>query len=324
MKNKKKKGLFKKINPGILFIAPWLIGFTVLVLWPLIQSFYFSLNTIRLRPTGRVYLFVGLDNYRDIFLKDMFFVQELISFLISTILRVPVIIVFSLIIALLLNQNLKFKGALRVLFFLPVIISSGPVMEQLISEGATSIPVLDTGTLNGIISNVLPVWLAVPFTSLFSEIIVVLWYSGVQILIFIAALQKIDSSLYEAAKMDGASKWEQFWKITLPTLRPMILLNAMYTLVVLANSGQNNIINLIYVNMFSATRGYGFASAMAWMYALIILLMIGATFLLLKEKRGYVDPLKPVISNKERRRRDRQFKKQQKNKKKLSREEQTA
>ena len=95
-------------------------------------------------------------------------------------------------------------------------------MEQLISEGATSIPVLDTGTLNGIISNVLPVWLAVPFTSLFSEIIVVLWYSGVQILIFIAALQKIDSSLYEAAKMDGASKWEQFWKITLPTLRPMI------------------------------------------------------------------------------------------------------
>lgn len=286
----KKKFSLKKINPGILFISPWLIGFVVLVIWPLIQSFYFSLNTIRLRPTGRVYMFVGFNNYRDVWLKDMFFVQELVSFLIGSLLRVPVIIVFSLIIALLLNQDLKFKGLLRVIFFMPVIISSGPVMNQLIQEGATAIPMVDMNALNTILNNALPTWLATPFMALFSEIIVVLWYSGVQILIFIAALQKIDNSLYEAAKIDGASKWESFWKITLPTLRPMILLNAIYTLVVLSNSGQNSIITLIYNNMFSATRGYGFASAMAWMYALIILVMIGATFLLLKERRTFVDP----------------------------------
>lgn len=286
----KKKFSLKKINPGILFISPWLIGFVVLVIWPLIQSFYFSLNTIRLRPTGRVYMFVGFNNYRDVWLKDMFFVQELISFLIGSLLRVPVIIVFSLIIALLLNQDLKFKGLLRVIFFMPVIISSGPVMNQLIQEGATAIPMVDMNALNTILNNALPTWLATPFMALFSEIIVVLWYSGVQILIFIAALQKIDNSLYEAAKIDGASKWESFWKITLPTLRPMILLNAIYTLVVLSNSGQNSIITLIYNNMFSATRGYGFASAMAWMYALIILVMIGVTFLLLKERRSFVDP----------------------------------
>ena len=281
------KDKIKKINPGLLFISPWLIGFILLVVWPLIQSFYFSLNTIRLRPTGRVYIFVGLNNYRDVWLKDMFFVQELIQFLISSILRVPVIVVFSLIIALLLNQDLKYKGLLRVIFFMPVIISSGPVMNQLIQEGATSIPIVDINNVNNIISSILPTWLANPFMSLFSEIIVVLWYSGVQILIFIAALQKIDRSLYEAAKMDGASKWESFWKITLPTLRPMILLNAIYTLIVLSNSGQNNIINLIYNNMFSATRGYGFASAMAWMYSIIILLMIGITYLLLRESPGY-------------------------------------
>ena len=247
---KKKKKL--RINPGLLFISPWLIGFVVLVLWPLVQSFYFRLNTIRLRPTGRVYLFVGFNNFRDVWLKDMFFVQELLTFLISTILRVPVIIVFSLIIALLLNQKLKFKGLLRVIFFMPVIISSGPVMNQLITEGATSIPLVNIGALSTVISNVLPNWLAVPFISLFSEIIVILWYSGVQLLIFTAALQKIDHSLYEAAKMDGASKWECFWKITLPTLKPMILLNAIYTIIILSNNGQNNIINLIYQNMFSA------------------------------------------------------------------------
>lgn len=301
---KKKRKL--KINPGILFISPWLIGFFLLVLWPLIQSFYFSLNTIRLRPTGRVYMFVGFNNYRDIFLKDMFFVQELLSFLISTILRVPVIIVFSLIIALLLNQDLKFKGLLRVIFFMPVIVSSGPVMNQLIQEGATSIPIVDMNALNAIINGALPTWLATPFMGLFSEIIVVLWYSGVQILIFIAALQKIDSSLYEAAKMDGASKWELFWKITLPTLKPMILLNAIYTLIVLSNNGQNNIIELIYINMFSATRGYGFASAMAWMYTLIVLLMIGITFLLLKDNPAYT--VKKTKKHKERKKLNIKFK----------------
>lgn len=282
----KKKRKFK-INPGLLFISPWLIGFVVLVLWPLIQSFYFSLNTIRLRPTGRVYMFVGLNNFRDVWLKDMFFVQELLTFLISTILRVPVIIVFSLIIALLLNQKLRFKGILRVIFFMPVIISSGPVMNQLISEGATSIPLVNVGAITTVISNILPNWLAVPFIGLFSEIIVILWYSGVQLLIFIAALQKIDRSLYEAAKMDGASQWECFWKITLPTLKPMILLNSIYTIIILSNNGQNNIIDLIYQNMFSATRGYGFASAMAWMYSIIVLVMIGVTFFLLKDNPAY-------------------------------------
>lgn len=277
------KKRIKKISPGLLFIAPWLIGFLVLVLWPLMQSFFFSLNNVRIRPTGRAFKFIGFNNYRDIFLKDMFFVQELFGFLMSTLLQVPVIVVFSLILAMLLNQDIKFKGLFRTIFFLPVIISSGPVMAQLIEQGATSIPIVDTTVIAAAISNVMPSWMATPFIGLFSQIIIILWYSGVQILIFLAGLQKIDRSLYEAAKIDGASSWECFWKITLPTLKPLILLNTVYTLVTLANSGENSIINLIYINMFSATRGYGFASAMAWMYAFVILLMLGAVLLIFKD-----------------------------------------
>lgn len=266
-----------------MFILPWLTGFLLFVFWPIIQSFYFSLNTIRLRPTGRVYRFEGFGNYQDVWLKDMLFVQELIGFLMSTILRVPVIVVFALIIAMLLNRKIKFKGLLRTIFFLPVIIASGPVMNQLISQGATSIPMMDLSTINGILFQYLPTWLASPISGLFAEIIIILWYSGVQILIFLAGLQKIDRSLYEAAKIDGGSAWECFWKITLPILKPLILLNAVYTLITLSNSGQNNIITLIYNNMFAATRGYGFASAMAWMYAIIILVMVGIIFLLFKD-----------------------------------------
>ncbi|MGO4936063.1 carbohydrate ABC transporter permease [Fundicoccus sp. Sow4_H7] len=273
----------RKAITGILFLLPWLIGFFIFVLWPLGQSFYFSLNTIRLRPTGRVYRFDGLDNYRDIFLKDMFFVQELLGYFISVSLRVPVIVVFSLLIAMLLNSKIKLKGFFRSIFFLPVIIVSGPVMNQLMSQGAAQIPMLDMSTINQILLSFLPMWLATPIATLFAEMILILWNSGVQILIFLAALQKIDKSLYEAAKIDGGSAWECFWKITLPVLKPMILLNALYTLITLSNSDQNSVINLIYNNMFAATRGYGFASAMAWMYAIIVLGLVGVIFFLFRD-----------------------------------------
>ncbi|WPC09643.1 sugar ABC transporter permease [Globicatella sp. PHS-GS-PNBC-21-1553] len=282
---KRKKSISKrKAKIGLMFILPWLIGFLIFVFWPLIQSFYYSLNTIRIRPTGRAFRFDGFLNYQDIWLKDMFFVQQLLAFLVSSLLKVPIIVVFSLIIALLLNTKIKFKGFFRSIFFLPVVIASGPVLQQLMSQGATSIPILDTVSIGALLNNIMPMFLVTPILDLFSQIIIILWNSGVQILIFIASLQKIDKSLYEAAKIDGGSVWVCFWKITLPTLKPMIFLNAMYTLITLANSNDNNIINLIYVNMFSATRGYGFASAMAWMYALIVFAMVGVIYLLFRPK----------------------------------------
>jgi len=115
----------------------------------------------------------------------------------------------------------------------------------------------------------LPNILATSLTSVFNNMITLLWYAGVQILIFLAALQKIDTSLYEAAKIDGGSGWECFWKITLPTIKPMILLNVIYTVIFMSNNEQNSLIVLIYDTMLSATGGYGYASAMAWLYSVI-------------------------------------------------------
>lgn len=288
----------RKAKAGLFFIFPWLAGFSIFVFWPMIQSFWYALNTVRVRPTGRVFRYAGLKNYQDIFLKDMLFVQELGSFLMSTLLRVPIIIIFSMIIAMLLNGHIRFKGFFRTIFFLPVIIASGPVMNELVSQGAATVPLLDQSSINQILGNLLPLWLATPIADLFGQIIVVLWYSGVQILIFIAGLQKIDKSLYEAARIDGGSGWECFWKITLPMLKPMILLNSIYTIVTLSNNGQNNIINLIYRNMFAAKRGYGFASAQAWMYAFIVLSIVGVVFLMFKETKPKKKKLNVKKTNK--------------------------
>lgn len=270
---------------GYLFLLPWMLGFVIFVGAPLLQSFFYALNDVRVRPSGNVYRYIGLKNFSDVFLKDLFWGQELGTYLISILLKVPVILIFSLIIAVLLNSVKKLKGLLRTIFFLPVIIVSGPIMAQLTSQGATSIPSMNQELISNMLNSFLPTFIASPIIDLFAQLIVILWYSGVQILIFIAALQKVDPRLYEAAKIDGGSAWECFWKITLPIIKPITLLNAIYTVVTLSNSDDNAIIQLIYNNMFDARRGYGFASAMAWMYSVVVLFLLCFEYLLLREHK---------------------------------------
>jgi ABC-type sugar transport system permease subunit len=254
---------------GYLFVLPWFIGIVTLVLWPMLQSFQYSLNKIKLLPQGMAKVYVGFDNYSQIFLKDPDFIMDLESYLLETLISVPVIVSFALIIAMLLNEKIACRGIFRMIFFLPIIIASGPVMNQLADQDAASIPMMNVTMIEQTLDTYLPSILATSVTNVFSNMITLLWYAGVQILIFLAALQKIDTSLYEAAKMDGGSKWECFWKITLPTIKPMILLNVVYTIIFMSNNEQNALIVLIYDTMLSATGGYGYASAMAWLYSVI-------------------------------------------------------
>ena len=190
-------------------------------------------------------------------------------------------------IAIMLNQPIKGKGFFRLIFFLPVIIVSGPILGMLNAEGAGSITALDTQAITTAIEGFLPSMLASPVSDIFENMITILWYSGVQILIFLSALQKIDPSMYEAAKIDGGSGWECFWKITLPTIKPMILLNCVYTVVYISSNDQNPIIELIKNSMFSGTqeKGYGYAYAMAWLYSIVMLLIVGLFALLFMAKK---------------------------------------
>lgn len=272
---------------GLLFISPWLVGAVIFLAYPLITSFYYALNNIRITPLGKNYTFVGYGNFTEILLADQEFVPDLLDYLVSTIISVPVIVVFALIIAMMLNAKIKAKGFFRLIFFLPVIIVSGPILGMLTSQGAGAITAIDTQAITNAISSVLPGMLAEPISEVFTNMVTILWYSGVQILIFLSALQKMDPSMYEAAKIDGGSGWECFWKITLPTIKPMILLNCIYTIVFISNNDQNSIIELIKASMFSGIqeKGYGYASAMAWMYSIVVLLIVGIFALLFTAKK---------------------------------------
>lgn len=274
---------------GYIFIAPWLIGAAIFLIKPLIESFQFALADIRMTPFGRMISFVGHENYVQIWLEDKDFPVKLVAYFLETLLSVPVIVVFALIIAMLLNGKIRFKGTFRLIFFLPVIIVSGPVMLMLTGQGAAQIDTINVQVIYNTLNNFLPGYLASAITEVFANMIMILWYSGVQILIFLSALQKIDASLYEAAQIDGGSGWECFWKITLPTIKPMILLNAIYTVIFLSNNENNDIINLIQSAMFAGNKGYGYASAMAWMYSLAEILIIGIIALILLTRKDAYD-----------------------------------
>lgn len=272
---------------GYSFIGIWIIGFLIFMLYPFISSIIYSMSKVTILGTGIDIEYHGFTNFIQIFeIEEGFtFVEALIGFLREVVFQVPIIIVFSVLIAVLLNREIKGRGFFRSIFFLPVIISSGPVINELITQGAGGANIFESYGFITIIENTLSPGLAEPIINLFSQIIIIFWFSGVQILIFLAGLQKVDRQIYEAAKVDGAGAWESFWKITLPSLSSLIFVNVIYTIVLLSTFSENEVIVEIKRNMFNINTGYGMASAMAWVYFIIVMLMIGLVALIFLPKQ---------------------------------------
>lgn len=260
---------------GYAFISIWLIGFITLTLIPMIRSLIFSTSEVTITGSEGIRTFpVGFDNFVRIVTTDVNFIDDLIAFISEMVLYVPIILIISMLIAMMLNQKIRFRALFRAIFFLPVIIVSGPVINELLSQGAGTVPLIEQYGMLDIISKQLPAFFADPIRSLLSEMIMVLWFSGVQIVLFLAGLQKLPTEVYEAAKVDGATPWETFWKITLPSLKSIMLVAAIYTIVMLSTFSNNAILARIRSMMFASDGGYGYASAMAWIYFVLIALML--------------------------------------------------
>jgi ABC-type sugar transport system permease subunit len=269
---------------GWSFLSVWIIGFLVFTMIPLITSLYYSMSDVTIDGSGILVTFTGFANFRDVFstAAGFSFLQSVADFAIEILIKVPIITVFAIIIAVLLNMKMKLRGLFRGIYFLPVIIASGPVINQLISQGAATIPIVEEMGIIDLINNTFTPALARPIAGIFQELIVILWFSGVQILLFIAALQKIDRQIYEAAEIDGAGPWEAFWKITMPSLKSMVTVSVIFTIINLATFSENPAIMHIKNNMFALETGFGFSSAIAWLYFLALCLILGIAVALLK------------------------------------------
>jgi len=269
---------------GYSFVLIWIVGFAIFTLVPLIQTFYFSMNQVTVTATGIELVFVQWANYTRALFTDPNFVELLIGYVIETLAAVPIVLIFSMIIALFLNLDFKFKGLFRTIFFLPVVITSGPVIQELTSQGATSVPgIADSVAVMNFLAE-LPPSLRNPVEYLLTSFILILWFSGVQILIYLASLQKIDKNIYEAAAIDGSSAWESFWKITLPSLATTTVVNAVYTIITLSHFSENKVVQYIFSQTYAVQGGIGYASAMSFIYFFVLVILLALVYFLLSSR----------------------------------------
>ncbi|GBG09443.1 ABC transporter permease [Paenibacillus sp. MY03] len=266
----------KDYGTGYLFMLPWAIGFSAFVGFPVGWSLFNSFNNVRLTNDGFKYEWVGLENFRRVLTEDNIYPIQLLTYFQEMLLIIPLILIFSFFVSLLLNQRLPGRSLIRAIFFLPVIFATGQVLMELFGQGAGKLPFIAQYNLDGVIREFVGPRIAEPLLNVLSKAVIILWYSGVQILIFIAGYQTISRSVYEAIRIDGATPWESFWKITLPGMIPFIGLNAIFTVVDLFTFPFNPVMYTVRDNMFRPQTGYGYASAQAWMYFLLILFLLGA------------------------------------------------
>ena len=271
----------RKEMSGYIFLSPWLIGSVFLLFVPMIYSLWLSFARID-DITNLKTAFVGLDNYKRAFLTDVDFLYSLKKIISHEVIIMPLILIFSLIIAIMISRNIKMRGMFRVIFFLPVVLGTGNVMQQLLNQGVDSLSIQDvTRTL---LSPQIQEYIGAGATKVVSvflgTITTVLWRSGVQIIIFLAGIQKIPNSLYESARVDSATEWEMFWKITLPMLAPILLLNIVYTIIASFAERSPMVEYLLYIGFNKGEFEY--SAAMGWSYFVFILAIIGIAFLIMK------------------------------------------
>ena len=270
---------------GTLFFLPWLIGFFAITAYPLVYSLVICFNQVQIKPGAIELKPVGWEYFRQAFAVDTEYPTKLISSLASVLIGTPLVVVFSLVIALLLNRRFRGRTVYRIVFFLPVVIMSGPVMSELMTESSAMSINMDIMGLRSILMELDYGWARILLTFL-NSFVRILWFCGVQIIVFLAGLQKIDRNMYEAAAIDGATAWEAFWKITLPHLRPIILLNAIYTIIEMGTAADDATNGKIVGAIRDIARPYSYAAVLSWIYAFGLLLLILLAFLLLRPRKG--------------------------------------
>ena len=300
----KKKGLY-----GYGFIALWFVGALMFFIVPLIKSLYYSFHDVTpdvgqmlIKPlvessTGKENMFL---NYKTAFMTDPFYKQYLVEVLKDMALNLPVIVIFSLFVAIIINQKFRGRTFARAVFFLPVIIATGPVYSIITvdldtggtADAAQFSTMFEADMVDQLLEFIGIYGFGTTFTEMLTEItsdiLNLVWKCGIQIIIFLSALQGIPASAKEAAAIEGATSWEFFWKITLPYISPMILVNIVYTVIDAFTDPTNQVMERL-LDIQTGQWKYGLSAAMAWSYFAIILAALGIIFAIMNKLVWYDD-----------------------------------
>lgn len=277
----------RRVRAGWIFLAPWLLGLLNLFVIPFVYSIVYSFSNVYIDADaiGLQIQLIGFSNYQYLFFRDSAFMMTVWDSVVELLYSVPVIFIFSLFIALLLNQKFKGRGFVRSMFFLPVIIASGVVMKIIQKDVFVQSSIGDTASVfqtDAIVEILertgLPDKLITMITGVTGNVFDLSWKSGIQILLFISALQSISPSYYEAAAIEGANAWDSFWKITFPILSPTSMLVIIYTIIDSFTDASNEVM----MNMMERFNNfyYGLASASSIIYLIAIMIIIGLVMLI--------------------------------------------
>ncbi|MBQ9765762.1 MAG: sugar ABC transporter permease [Lachnospiraceae bacterium] len=270
---------------GLFFVAPFIIGIALFFAYPIGLSIRLAFGKVE-NIVGFQVAFVGIENFKRAFLVDTNFIPLFLQTVGNTLLKFPLTVVFSLIIAIMLNRKIVCRGLFRVIFFIPFLLGAGVVMNQLRALGVDRevLSIMDGKIIPYNILNYFGGDIVTAVQKVFGIIVQVLWDSGVQILLFLSGLQSISPALYEAAKIDGATEWEIFWKITIPMISPMMLLNIIYTLVNTFVDYDNQMLGYIDTWGFGNAE-FGYGAALGWIYFAFVGLLMAIVFGVMK---GYM------------------------------------
>ena len=290
---------------GYIFVLPIIIGLAFIYIPVIVQSFIYSVSEIKVDAKGFHTIFIGIDNYYEALFVEADFLRTVVESTLGILVQIPIILIFAFFMANVLNQNFKGRTVARVIFFIPVVTSTGIIaqfenMSSMLDIYSSS-EKMDIGSSSGM-ANVFN------YAQLRQLVMVVLQNedlagivlgavdglysvitsSGVQMLVFLSGLQSISVSMYEAAKVEGATSWEVFWKISFPMISPLILVNLIYTVIDMFLKADNAAVALINEALANASE-YALASAFSWIYMFVVLIFVGVVVLLVRKLIIYQD-----------------------------------
>jgi len=285
----------KKSLAGFLFVSIWVIGFIFFFLLPFLQSVRYSFSDIVLNPNGGYTLnFIGWKNYIKAFTTDAEFLPAVFSSLGAMLYQAPIIVLFSLFVAIILNQKFVGRTFVRGIFFIPIIVANGvilsimngDVLSQTIMQGSSSSTLFQSEFLYELMfKSGMSQEFVNGLTGVVDSLFALIWKSGIQIIIFLAGLQTIADSMYEAAKIEGATGWETFWKITFPMISPMIILNLIFTIID-SFTDYNNVV-MKYINEQQIGMRLAYSSTLGWIYFLMVAVIIVMVYLIINKRVFY-------------------------------------
>ncbi len=273
---------------GHLYVLPFYIGFIFFFLTPIIKSISYVFCNVSFDVTGVLTEFTGLENLKYIFNKDLDFKGNLVTSVTALLWKTPVILILSLLLAMIANINMTGKGVIRSVFFLPVILSSGVVLDTIREDDIAGLmmrgsvvsangSVVSSNSLANMLEQAgLSISIVNLFINISNNIFDLLFNCGIPMLIFLSGLQEISPSLYEASSVEGATAWDNFWKITFPMIMPVALINLVY--IIVDNFASSS--NLVMQQVLSSVEllKLGEASAMVWVFCAIIAVIFAVFF----------------------------------------------